>query len=76
MKIYKSKKDFLCAEKDGKNIHSQYNPRKEAERFIKVSITIKPSMIILLGSGLGYVQQQIADHYPDTPLLAVFYDDL
>jgi len=76
MKIYKSEKGFLCVEKDGKNLHSRYNPQKEAERFVKASISNKPSLIILLGSGLGYVQECISTLFPETTLLAVYYDDI
>ena len=75
MKIFHSKKGFLSAEKDGRNIHSLYNPNREAERFIAAYITKKPSTIAVLGTGLGYLLEQLNLKYPDVLILAVFYDD-
>ena len=76
MNIYQSEKKFLCAEKNGKNIHSKYNPVREAERFIKASIETIPSLIVLLGAGLGYVQEQAVIRFPGIPVISVFYDDI
>lgn len=75
MNIYKSAKGFLCAAKNGKNIHSQYNPEREAERFIQASQIVKPSIIILLGAGLGYIQREIQNKYPHSQIFAIYYDD-
>lgn len=75
MKIYTSEKGFLCGEIDGKNIHSRYNPIEEARRFIQRTVTGKPSLIILLGAGLGYIQEILAGDFPGVPVLAVFYSD-
>jgi len=75
MKFFRSGKGFLCAEINGKNIHSKYDPHREAERFIGASVSGNPSVIIILGAGLGYLQEEIIKQFPSTPVLAVFYDD-
>lgn len=75
MKFFHSPKGYLCAAFQGKNIHSQYNPQKEAARFIKASVSGTPSMIIFLGAGLGYVQEEICNNYSSVPVLAIYYND-
>lgn len=75
MNIYKSAKGFLCAEQNGKNIHSRYHPWREAERFVQASIKGNPSIIILLGAGLGYIQEELSKKYPDIEILAFFYSN-
>jgi hypothetical protein len=74
MKIYKSDMNFLIAEINGKNIHSKYNPEREAERFINAYKLQNPSIIILLGAGLGYIQKFLIKLFPDIDILAIFYD--
>lgn len=75
MRIYKSKKGHLCAENDGKNLHSLYNPQREAARFIEQAISGSPSIVILLGAGLGYIQQNLLEKYPQIKLLSLYHDD-
>jgi hypothetical protein len=76
MNIYKSVKGFLCAEINGKNIHSQYNPEREAIRFVQASILKNPSIIILLGAGLGYILEELIKNNSKAEIIAVYYDDL
>ncbi|MCP4159063.1 MAG: motility associated factor glycosyltransferase family protein, partial [Deltaproteobacteria bacterium] len=51
-----------------------YNPEIEARRFLDSSIKKNPSLIILLGAGLGYIIKELARKYQSTPILAVHYD--
>lgn len=76
MQIYHSSKGYLCAESQGKNIHSRYNPDREAQRFIDQSIEGNPSLIVLLGAGLGYIQRAVRDSYPQAKILSVFHHDM
>jgi len=75
MNIYTSAKGHLCVEKDGKNLHSKYNPDREAERFIEVSAITNPSIIILMGAGLGYILKEVIRKYPQSQIIAVYYSD-
>ncbi|MBN2658801.1 MAG: DUF115 domain-containing protein [Spirochaetales bacterium] len=74
MRIYQSEKGFLCAEVKGRNIHSRYNPYREAERFIENKTTGSPSVVILIGAGLGYIQEVLDKKLPGTPVLSIFLD--
>lgn len=75
MRIYQSAKGFLCAESDGKNLHSRYNPDREASRFINQSIKGNPSLIIFLGAGLGYIQKALSEKFPRSEIMAVYHHD-
>ena len=74
MRIYTSSKGNLCAEKNGKNVHSKYDPVKEAKRFVINSILEKKDLIIFLGAGLGYIQKELSQQFPDSKILAIYYD--
>ncbi|MBI9100592.1 MAG: motility associated factor glycosyltransferase family protein, partial [Spirochaetaceae bacterium] len=76
MNIYTSAKGHLCAEQNGRNLHSQYNPVREAQRFVDSSIEKKPSIIVFLGAGLGYIQQEMALRFPETRIISIYYDDV
>ncbi len=75
MNIYTSDKGFLCAEIEGKNLHSKYNPQREAERFISSLDFNDPSIIILLGAGLGYLIEQMRTRYENAKIVAIYYSD-
>lgn len=56
------------------SFHSQYDPHKEAERFIDRSFGSEiPSVTILIGAGLGYILEAVERKVPDSRLLAVYY---
>ncbi|MBB6478903.1 6-hydroxymethylpterin diphosphokinase MptE-like protein [Spirochaeta isovalerica] len=75
MRFYRSDKGFQCAELGGKNIHSRYNPRKEAERFIDKTVTDMPETIVLIGAGLGYLQNYLKTKFPQARIICIFLDD-
>lgn len=61
------------AQVNGLKLHSPYNPAREAERFAKTKIQTKPSKILVLGPGLGYLLEACRKLFPEAQLLAVFY---
>lgn len=75
MNIYTSDKGFLCAEINGKLLHSKYNPKREAERFVTALDFNDPSIIILLGAGLGYLIEQMQSRYKKAKIIAIYYSD-
>jgi hypothetical protein len=59
---------------DGIALHSPYNPVKEAARFAEASFpSDTPSLVILLGEGLGYVSAAIAERFPFSRVIPVYY---
>jgi len=76
MKIYHSDRGFLCAEVQGRYIHSKYNPHREAERFVARQIGgATPEIIILVGAGLGYINECIEKLYPGKTVLSLYLND-
>lgn len=75
MKIFKTEKGTLCAEHQGRKIHSPYNPFKEAERFVKNSSLSLTTKVVLIGAGLGYLQQSLKDNYVDIKVLSLYTSD-
>ena len=58
---------------DDIRLHSPYDPRREADRFIAAAVTSQPSSILVLGPGLGYIIDSCRKNFPGTAILAVFY---
>jgi hypothetical protein len=57
-------------------LHSPYDPVKEAKRFIQESIKEgDPSVIILLGPGLGYLTEAISQQLPQTRQICLYYSE-
>jgi len=76
MRIYHSERGFLCAEVQGRNIHSKYNPHREAERFIKRQLDgTSPEIIILVGGGLGYIVESLEISFPGKKILCLYVND-
>jgi len=60
----------------GIHLHSPYDPEKEARRFVRQSIKQPdPSMILLLGAGLGYLYRELTRSFPSAAVMAVFYHE-
>ncbi len=56
------------------NIHSPYNPEREAERFLSEVIGgSKYSSFLILGPGLCYLQKALLKMYSGTKIISVFY---
>jgi hypothetical protein len=59
---------------DGISLHSPYDPRKEASRFVKESLDVEPpATVIVLGEGLGYVSGAVRDAHPRARVIGVYY---
>ncbi len=59
----------------GLYLHSRYDPERESRRFVAGAIgTRNPSVIVLLGAGLGYVIKELRQRFPEAKVLPVFYD--
>ena len=59
---------------DGVALHSPYDPPAEARRFAREALGAEPaSTVVLLGEGLGYLGQAIAEAAPGARLVAVCY---
>lgn len=55
-------------------LHSSYNPKKEAEQFVKnISCDFSPSVIILLESALSYCVPPLRVRFPDVKIAGVRY---
>lgn len=59
-----------------KRIHSGYDPKREAERFVEAQIDGCPDTIIVLGPGLGYLYEALTEHYPKSRIILIFYSSL
>jgi hypothetical protein len=61
---------------EGIHLHSSYDPEKEARRFVRQSLQQpNPSMILLLGAGLGYLYREITRSFPTAAVAVVFYHE-
>ncbi len=59
---------------NGVSLHSRYNPKKEASRFVETALSHKaPGIIILLGASLGYLAEAIKKQFPQTLLICIYY---
>ena len=56
-------------------LHSRYNPRKEAARYIEAqSFSCNPLFIVVTEPGESYLAQELRARYPEASLLAICYD--
>lgn len=55
----------------GKYIHSRHDPLKEAKRFVETNIESRPSQCIVVGFGLGYIPEIIAEMFPETSVFII-----
>jgi hypothetical protein len=61
---------------DGIALHSPYDPVKEAERFAVSSFPAEgPSLVVLLGEGLGYASAAVAGRFPAARVIPVYYSE-
>lgn len=52
-------------------LHSAYDPVKEAERELDAIASDRPSLIVILGMGLGYAVRAARRRFPEVKILAV-----
>jgi hypothetical protein len=80
-KVLPAKNGLPTAFREGRYIHSAYDPEKEALRFSRSSGQFpKGSVVLLLGEALGYLSRRLARDNPGIRLLPVycsayFYDN-
>lgn len=61
---------------NGIHLHSPYDPGKEARRFVRQTLKSQhPSIILLLGAGIGYIYEELVRSYPNAKVIALFYDE-
>ena len=54
------------------NIHSSYNPEKEAERFVDlIETTINPSIIFITEPGFSYCAKYLRQRFPNSKLICI-----
>ncbi len=74
--FFVSRTGTLSAKKAGISLHSAYDPLKEAQRFLSSRFIENPGVIILIGSGLGYLDRQILEQYPHHKVLSLHISSL
>ena len=73
MTIDIAKSGETSAEHNGIRIHSAYDPRKEAGRFLDSALPAgtRPNTIIVIGAGLGYADETAAERWPNADIIAI-----
>ncbi|GAB4370489.1 MAG: hypothetical protein Kow009_06950 [Spirochaetales bacterium] len=57
---------------NGIYLHSQYDPLKEADQYLRsLSLPAKPGTILVLGSGMGYLEYCLEKRYPQRKILSI-----
>ena len=69
---YPSRTGSLSASYGGKQLHSSFDPEREAERYILAELAEIPRTVILIGPGLGYLIRAISDRRPDCRVISMF----
>lgn len=52
-------------------IHSPYDPRREAQRFVDVHFERPPDSLIVVGAELGYLAREISERFPSCVIASV-----
>ena len=74
--IQKAKNEEETAVADGHFLHSNYAPKKEAERFVEnLKIPYNPSAIIITEPALSYVTEYLKKKFPGVKLGAIRYSE-
>ncbi|MEW5814336.1 MAG: hypothetical protein AB1798_02930, partial [Spirochaetota bacterium] len=73
--IHTARSGLPYATANGLQLHSAYDPQKEALNYILHNLRDEqPSTIILLGACLDYLHNIIKNRYPFSRVILVFYD--
>ncbi|MCD6120979.1 MAG: DUF115 domain-containing protein [Spirochaetales bacterium] len=59
-------------------LHSNYNPKKEAEKFIRAKcpdLKCSPSAVIILGAGLGYLTEVLRKVFSGIKIITIYYSN-
>ena len=74
--IQKAKNEEETAVIDGHFLHSNYAPKKEAERFVEnLKLPYQPSSIIITEAGLSYSAEFLRKKYPGIKIGVIRYTD-
>jgi hypothetical protein len=69
--FHASKSGATYAIQDGIRLHSSYDPRKEASRFVEGELSsASTKTVIVIGAGFRYVEEAIVTMYPGTRVLS------
>ena len=73
MTIDLARNGLPSAEHGGVRIHSPYDPRREARRFLDTALADgdAPRAVVIIGAGLGYVDEAAAERWPNANILAI-----
>jgi hypothetical protein len=71
LQIFSAKNGMPTASCNGVNLHSSYNPEREALRFIQNAITEQPAVIIFIAGGIGYLEQSARTLFPEVRIISV-----
>jgi len=73
--IGRSRTGELYAEAGGVRIHSAYDPRREARRFLETQMAGDvPSTWVVLGEALGHLTAAIRERFPRARVVPICYD--
>jgi hypothetical protein len=68
---FPAKSGDLTASAAGVLLHSRYDPRREAHRYVSRSLAdVAPATLLLLGTGLGYVVAEARTRFPRCRIIA------
>jgi len=71
--IVPSRSGLPTARKDGRYLHSAYDPDREALRFVRSrTFPRPPEVLLILGDALGYVTQAFLDTAPASRVLSAY----
>jgi hypothetical protein len=60
----------------GRYLHSPFDPRREASRFVRQSLLgTQPGYVVLLGAGLGYIVRAVAEEAPGARIVCLYYSE-
>lgn len=71
-KTYPSRSGPLSASFHGQQIHSGFDPRREADRFVATELAEIPQTVIVIGPGLGYIIEAVHERRNDARVVAFF----
>jgi hypothetical protein len=74
IELFTAKSGAPSLKVDGVALHSPYDPRREAQRFVREALGNEPpSAVIVLGECLGHISQAVSEAHPRALVLAAVY---